>query len=173
MHDQLWIYVRQKGVFGSGKLWFSYINFKNQIKIKILARFRPIFDFELKGKGHEPSLVELKILQLWLWLEPARLGLITTAYTINSVCHSIRSMSRVLGIHNFGCVAKLANNLNSQTQNCASTKVDKNKIYLENVLILLHHSIVLPTILVAMKTHLLKDYFEQQPSTMLSIFVDT
>ena len=28
-------------------------------------------------KGHEPSQAELKILQLELWLEPARLGLIT------------------------------------------------------------------------------------------------
>ena len=34
--------------------------------------------FELKEKGHEPSWAELKIPQLELWLEPARLGLITT-----------------------------------------------------------------------------------------------
>ena len=32
---------------------------------------------ELKEKGHEPSRAELKISQLELWLEPARLGLIT------------------------------------------------------------------------------------------------
>ena len=44
------------------------------MKIKILARFGPIFDFELKGKR---SRAEPKILQLELWLEPARLGLIT------------------------------------------------------------------------------------------------
>ena len=31
-------------------------------------------------KGHEPSRVELKIFQLELWLEPARLGLITNTY---------------------------------------------------------------------------------------------
>ena len=39
-----------------------------------LAHFRPIFDFELKGKK---SRAEPKILKLKLWLEPARLGLIT------------------------------------------------------------------------------------------------
>ena len=57
LHDQLWIYVRQKGVLGSWKLWFNYINSKNQTKIKILARFGPVFDFELKGKKSraEPS----------------------------------------------------------------------------------------------------------------------
>ena len=38
-----------KGILGSWKLWFSYINEK-KVKIKILARFRPIFDFELKEK---------------------------------------------------------------------------------------------------------------------------
>ena len=32
---------------------------------------------ELNQKGHKPSRAELKILQLELWLEPARLGLIT------------------------------------------------------------------------------------------------
>ena len=31
-------------------------------------------------KGHEPSLAELKILQLELWLESARLGLITKSF---------------------------------------------------------------------------------------------
>jgi hypothetical protein len=35
---------------------------------------------ELKEKGHEPSRAELKIPQLELWLEPARLGLITNGY---------------------------------------------------------------------------------------------
>ena len=45
--------------------------------IKISARFQPIFHFELKGKR---SRAELKILQLELRLEPARLGLITTIY---------------------------------------------------------------------------------------------
>ena len=48
--------------------------------MKISARFRPIFDFELKGKR---SRAELKILQLELWLEPARLGLITRNYPYN------------------------------------------------------------------------------------------
>ena len=36
------------------------------------------FIFQLKGKGHEPSRAKLKILQLELWLQPARLELITT-----------------------------------------------------------------------------------------------
>ena len=39
---------------------------------------------ELKGKGHEPSQPELKILQLELRLEPARLGLITTMYIMTA-----------------------------------------------------------------------------------------
>ena len=33
-------------------------------------------------KGHEPSPGELKNLQLELWLEPARLGLITSMYVL-------------------------------------------------------------------------------------------
>ena len=32
----------------------------------------------MEGKGHKPSRAELKIVQLQPWLEPARLGLITT-----------------------------------------------------------------------------------------------
>ena len=44
-------------------------------EIEISDCFQPIFDFELKEKrsGAEP-----KILQLKLWLEPARLELITS-----------------------------------------------------------------------------------------------
>ena len=45
--------------------------------MKILARFQPNFDFELKGKR---SRAKLKILQLELWLKPARLRLITIMY---------------------------------------------------------------------------------------------
>ena len=37
---------------------------------------------ELKEKGHEPSRAKLKISQLKLWLEPARLGLITIEWTV-------------------------------------------------------------------------------------------
>ena len=37
---------------------------------------------ELEGKGHEPSRAELKIVQLEPWLEPARLGLITSRYIV-------------------------------------------------------------------------------------------
>ena len=48
-------------------------NMKNEIKIS--ARFCPISHFELNEKR---SQAELKNLQLKLWLEPARLGLITT-----------------------------------------------------------------------------------------------
>ena len=44
-------------------------------EIKISARFWPIFCFELSEKR---SRAELKILQLELWLEPARLRLITS-----------------------------------------------------------------------------------------------
>ena len=35
---------------------------------------------ELEGNGHELSRAELKIVQLEPWLEPARLGVITSAY---------------------------------------------------------------------------------------------
>ena len=37
--------------------------------------------------------------------------LIFSAHTFNCVCHSIRSMFRVLGIYNFGCTIKLNLNL--------------------------------------------------------------
>ena len=47
---------KTKGVLGSRKLWFSYINGKkNQNKIKISARFRLIFDFELSWKSFSSS----------------------------------------------------------------------------------------------------------------------
>ena len=46
-------------------------------EIKISARFWPIFGFELSEKR---SRAELKILQLELWLEPARIGLLTSTY---------------------------------------------------------------------------------------------
>ena len=52
-----------------------------------LGSFRPIFDFELKRKRSlaEPSRAELKILQLELQFEPARLGLITTTYLFSII----------------------------------------------------------------------------------------
>ena len=51
-----------------------------------LLTFEPTFlTSELEGKGHEPSRAELKILQLELRLEPARLGLITTGYYLKNV----------------------------------------------------------------------------------------
>ena len=54
--------------------------FSFYIITSILLIFEPTFLIsELKGKGNEPSRVKLKILQLKLWLEPARLGLITSA----------------------------------------------------------------------------------------------
>ena len=52
------------------------------MKKKSKPKFRLVFcQFSIsswRDKGHEPSRVELKILQLELWLEPARLGLITS-----------------------------------------------------------------------------------------------
>ena len=48
------------------------------IKIAIFGFSSWFFISELDKKGHEPSRAELKILQLELWLEPARLGLITS-----------------------------------------------------------------------------------------------
>ena len=72
---------KRKGIFGDEYynlgtylIINQSINQKNEIKIS--ARFRPIFDFELNEKGHEPSRAKPKILQLELWLEPARLELI-------------------------------------------------------------------------------------------------
>ena len=46
-----------KGFLGSRKVWFGYIHEKKKIKIKILAHFCPIFNFELNGKSSraEPS----------------------------------------------------------------------------------------------------------------------
>ena len=41
---------KTKGVLGSWKLWFSYINENKKKQIKISARFRPIFGFELNEK---------------------------------------------------------------------------------------------------------------------------
>ena len=54
------------------------MNHKN--KIKISARFWPIFDFELNEKR---ARAELKFLQLELWLEPAWLGFIMCACVIS------------------------------------------------------------------------------------------
>ena len=51
------------------------------MRIRVPARFLPFFNFELRGKGGESSRAELKILLIKLWLEPARLGLITTKHS--------------------------------------------------------------------------------------------
>ena len=67
-------------ILGNLKLWFNYMNKKIGSKSKfwlVLGRFSIS---SWRGKGHEPSRAELKILQLELWLEPARLGLITIIY---------------------------------------------------------------------------------------------
>ena len=37
---------------------------QKKTRIKILTRFRPFFNFELRGKDHKPSQAQLKILQL-------------------------------------------------------------------------------------------------------------
>ena len=50
-----------------------------KLKIEISARFWSIFNSELKLKR---SRAEPKILQLELWLEPARLRLITMTYPL-------------------------------------------------------------------------------------------
>ena len=58
--------------------------FSFYIITSILPIFEPTFLIsELKGKGHKPSRAELKILQLELRLEPARLGLITSILYLN------------------------------------------------------------------------------------------
>ena len=66
----------------------NIVIFKPSLLWKIIknwnSKFRLVFGQFLisswSEKGHEPSRDELKILQLELWLEPARLGLITTMY---------------------------------------------------------------------------------------------
>ena len=58
---------------------------------RILAHFRPIFgsflaNFRFRAEVKKvTSRAELKILQLELWLEPARLELITISYVISAV----------------------------------------------------------------------------------------
>ena len=71
---------KTKGVLGSWNQWFSYINEKKIKEIKISARFAQFLISSWREKGHEPRRAELKILQLEFWLEPARLGLITTSW---------------------------------------------------------------------------------------------
>ena len=78
--------TRLSGVRIWSQLWIMYTylhkwmqEFSFYIITSILPIFEPTFLIsELKGKGHEPSRAKLKILQLELWLEPARLGLITS-----------------------------------------------------------------------------------------------
>ena len=82
------------GVRIGSQLWITYTlylhkwmqEFSFYIITSILPIFEPTFLIsELTGKGHELSRAKLKILQLELWLEPARLGLITTKqhYVLN------------------------------------------------------------------------------------------
>ena len=67
-----------KGVLGSWKLWFSYIiEKKNQNQN--FGSFSADFWFRAEGKK-VISRAELKILQLEVWLQPARLELITSTY---------------------------------------------------------------------------------------------
>ena len=86
-HSSSWgIFGSARGLFPSAqncffqleKLFFAtHFFFSGQQKWKF-SDFRVEKNkSELKQKGHEPSRAELKILQLELWLEPARLGLIT------------------------------------------------------------------------------------------------
>ena len=57
-----------------------------------MGSFRPIFDFELKRK-RLPA--KLKIIQLKLSLEPARLELITTNYNLFKVIFKVTFNSKV------------------------------------------------------------------------------
>ena len=71
LHDQLWIYVRQKGVLGSWKLWFNYINEK-----KSKSKFRLVFSrFSISSwreKGHKPSQAEKPSAEALAWASCAR-----------------------------------------------------------------------------------------------------
>ena len=64
---------KTKGVLGSWKLWFSYINENFKI-VKILACFRQIFDFELRGKRSqaERSQAENPLARALAWASSAR-----------------------------------------------------------------------------------------------------
>ena len=90
------ILYKTKGVLGSWKLWFSYINEFFLLKIKISARFGQFLISSWREKGHEPSWAELKILQLELWLEPTRLGLITSHYYIRVLYSSQSNTNETL-----------------------------------------------------------------------------
>ena len=69
---------------------------------------------ELKKKTHKPSRAELKILQLELWLEPARLGLITISLQrglefLAGFCHlAQRRSARRRGICGATCFVAVA-----------------------------------------------------------------
>ena len=69
--------------YGVLHLLYSVFNWESNFG-SFSADFRLVFgQFSLPSwsqKGHKPSRAELKILQLELWLEPARLGLITINY---------------------------------------------------------------------------------------------
>ena len=67
---------KTKGVLGSWKLWFSYINEKKN-QNQNFSSFSADFGFRAEGEK-ATSRAELKILQLVLWLKPAWLGLITS-----------------------------------------------------------------------------------------------
>ena len=81
---------KTKGILGSWKQWFSYINEKKnqnqKSKIKNqnqnFGSFAANFWIWAEGKK-VTSRAELKILQLELWLEPARLGLISSSMQVN------------------------------------------------------------------------------------------
>ena len=77
---------KTKGILGSWKLWFSYINEK-KYQNQNFGSFSADFQFRAEGKK-VTSRAELKVLQLELWLEPARLGLISQLklkYTVGKI----------------------------------------------------------------------------------------
>ena len=77
---------KTKGVLGNWKLWFSYMIFYFFLN-QNFGSFSADFRFRAEGKK-VTSRAELIILQLELWLEPARLGLITISYVVEGQINS-------------------------------------------------------------------------------------
>ena len=100
---------KTKGVLGSWKLWFSYI--------KISARFRPIFDFELgKRSRAEPSWKSFSSSS-----GSSQLG--SDSWLVNKYVHIFDYCSH----HNFSVSLKFPG--------YSARKVRKNKIYVYYVIV--------------------------------------
>ena len=81
LHDHLYEFMEDKMCFRKLKRMILLHKFKKNKKIKNFGSFSADFRFRAEGKK-VTSRAELKILQLELWLEPARLGLITNRYPL-------------------------------------------------------------------------------------------